>query len=303
MTTMTAIRMGMREVGRRKKILWTWYGLNLLCAIVIVAPLALAVAGMLGESLENKRLFDNFDLSWLTEFGWDAHWEQFMVWMPFVVSIGAAFVLMTTWLTGGLLAVLRDPKESFFGGCARWFPPFLRLFMMALVGYAIGVAARGGVLAVARKFGDDSMSAQPMAYGSMVGYVLFFALLLFINMIVDFAKIHMVVHGDRAARRGLRAAFRFVFARFRRNITIYLVLTGYGLLMLAAYHIWSEVIGQGSIGAVLLLFVSRQVYMFGRTWLRMVFLASEHAWFVSTIPKAPEPLPPIQESIAINESV
>ena len=83
----------------------------------------------------------------------------------------------------------------------------------------------------------------------------------------------------------MRAAFRFVFAHFRRAVTIYLILTGYGLLMLAAYHIWSEVIGQASIGAVLLLFVSRQIYMFGRTWLRMVFLASEHAYVVSTIPQ------------------
>lgn len=303
MTSMTAIRTGMREIGRRKKILWTWYGLNLLFAVVIVAPLALAVAGMLGESLENNRLFQNFDISWLTEFGLDAHWEQFMVWMPFVASIGAVFVLLTTWLSGGLLAVLRDPKESFFEGCARWFPPFLRLFLMALVGYAIAWGARVGVLSVARKLGSDSMSAQPAAYGSMIGDVLFFALLLFVNMIVDFAKVHMVVDGVRAARRGLRAAFRFVFARFRRTVTIYLVLTGYGLVMLAVYHLFSEVIAQASIGAVLLLFVGRQIYMFGRTWLRMVFLASEYAWFVSTIPAAPEPPSQTQESYAFNESV
>ena len=76
MTARASIRAGMREVGRRKKIVWTWYGLNLLCSIVIVAPMVMAIMAMLGDSLENQRLFDNFDLSWVTEFGWGAQYEQ-----------------------------------------------------------------------------------------------------------------------------------------------------------------------------------------------------------------------------------
>src|SRR5882724_6511687 len=39
----TAIRTGMAEIGRRKKILWTWYGMNLLCAIAIIAPMMFAI--------------------------------------------------------------------------------------------------------------------------------------------------------------------------------------------------------------------------------------------------------------------
>jgi hypothetical protein len=309
MTSFEAMRAGYREVRCRKKILWTWYLGNLLCAAAIVAPLVIAIAGALGQSLENPRLFDNFDLSWVTEFGWNARWAQPTIWIPVVATAGAVFVLLTTWLSGGWLAVLHDSKDSFFAGCARWFPPFLRLFLMALVGYAIAFGVRAGFGALARKVGDDSMSAQPSAYLSMIGFVLFWKVLLFVNMIVDYAKIHMVAHGDRKARRGLRAAFRFVFAHYRRTVTIYGVLTGYGLLMLAVYHIVSEVIGQASMGAVLLLFVVRQVYMFGRTWLRMVFLASGYSYLASLMPGpgaiALEPVQelPIQESFEFNESV
>ena len=168
---MTAIRTGMREVGRRKKIVWTWYGLNLLCAIVIVAPMAIAIAGALGQSLENKRLFENFDISWIAEFGSSAQWEQLTTWLPVFAMVGAAFVLMTTWLSGGLLAVLRDPADSFFAGCARWFPPFLRLLLMTALGYGIAFGVRAGFGAMVRKLSDDSMSGQPSAYGAMAGFV------------------------------------------------------------------------------------------------------------------------------------
>ena len=286
---MNFVRAGLREIGRRKKIVWTWYGLNLLFAIVIVAPLVMAIAGALGQSLENKRLFDNFDPSWIAEFGAGAQWEQFTMWLPVLALAGGAFLFVTTWLSGGLLSVLRDPSGSFFAGCARWFPPFLRLLLMAAVGYGIAFGVHAGFVALMRKLSDDSMSGQPAAYGSMANFVVTWMAFSFVNMIVDYAKIHMVAHGERKARRGLMAGFRFVFANFRSCVTIYLALTGYSLLMLAAYHIWSEVIGQASIVAVLFLFVARQVYIFGRTWLRMVFLASEHAYLWGKLQLAASP--------------
>lgn len=297
------IRTGIREIGRRMRIVCTWYGLNLVFAIVIVAPLAIAIAAALGQSLENSRLFQNFDMSWIVEFGYSARWEQLTVWLPLFAMIGAAFVLLTTWLSGGLLAVLRDPGDSFFAGCARWFPPFLRLFLFAVIGYGIAFGIRTGFGALMTKLSADSMSGQPSAYGSMAGLVVFWAAVSLVNMTLDYSKIHMVAYGERKARRGIVSGIRFVFRNFRRCASVYLALTGYMLLMMAVYHVWSEVIGQASIGAVVVLFFVRQIYMFGRTWLRMVFLASQHVYFASLIPKPPTPEPePLQESFEFNES-
>ena len=295
------IRTGIREIGRRMNLLYTWHGLSLVFAIVIVAPLAIAIAAALGQSLETSRLFQDFDMSWIAEFGYSAHWEQLTVWLPLFGMIGAAFVLLTTWLSGGLLTVLRDPDQSFFAGCGRWFPPFLRLFLFAVIGYAIAFGIRSGFGALVRKLSDDSMSGKPSAYGAMAGLVVFWAAISLVNMIVDYSKIHMVAYGERKARRGIISGIRFVFRNFRRCANVYLALTGYMLLMMAVYHVWSEVIGQASIGAVLLLFVVRQIYMFGRTWLRMVFLASQYAFFASLRPKPPM-LEPLQESLEFNES-
>ena len=299
MSVFHAIRAGVFAVGRRKKIVWTWYALSLLCAVAVIAPIVAAIAAFLGTSLENPRLFENFDVSFIAEFGWNSHWDQFALWIPVVAAAGGVFVLLTTWLSGGALAVLRDPSESFFAGCARWFPPFLRLALFSLLGYGIAYGCWGLASMLVSKIARDSMSAKPSALGSMTAFVSFCVAFLFVNLLADYAKVYMVARGDRAARRGIRGAFRFVFANFRRTVGIYAVLTGGGLLMLGVYHGVSEAIGQGSLGAVLLLFVIRQVYTWGRTWLRFVFLASEHAYFVSLMP-VPAPL---EESLEFNESV
>ncbi len=297
------IKQAIRAINQRRKLVFTWYGLNLLFALVIVAPIAIALVAMLGESLENKRLFDNFDLSWVTEFGYSAHWNQVSMWLPVVALLGGLFVLLTTWLSGGLLANLHDPRDTFTGGCGRWFPPFLRLLLLAGLFYGIAFGLRAGFVSLFRKLGEDSMSGKPSAYGAMATFVITWALFGFVNMLVDYAKIHMVAHGERNARRGLAQGIRFVFRNLRRCLGLYLVLNGLMLLMLAVYHVSSEVIGQASIGAVLLLFLVRQFYMFGRTWLRMVSLASEYAIFASHIPKpAPKPEPLLEESLEFNES-
>ena len=303
------IKTGMREIGKRKKLIWLWYAFNVLSAVIIVAPLAIAIFAVLGTSIESQRLFQNFDISWVTEFGWSAQWEQITMWLPLFAMAGGVFVLLTTWLSSGLLAVLHDASESFSGGCGRWFGPFLRLFLFALIFYGIAFGIRGGFAALFRKLGEDSMSGKPAAYSSMANFVITWLVFSLVNMILDYAKVHMVTHNERQARRGLAKGIRFVFAHFRRTVTIYLVLTGYMLLMMAVYHVWSEVIGQSSVGAVLFLLLARQLYMFGRTWLRMVWLASENAYFASLIPK-PEPAPPpvmptapqFLENLEFNES-
>ena len=303
------IKSGMHAIDRRKKLIWTWYLLHFACALLIVAPLAIAISAALGTSLENTRLFQNFDISWIAEFGYSAQWNQLAMWLPLFAMLGAVFVLLTTWLSGGLLTVLRDSSASFSGGCGRWFVPFLRLFLFALIGYGLAFALRAACAALFSKLGDDSMSGKPAAYSAMANLVIGFLAFSFVNMIVDYAKIHMVSNGEKRARYGMLVALHFVRRNFRRTVTIYLALTGYMLLMLAVYHIWSEVIGQSSLGAVLLLFVARQVYMFGRTWLRMVFLASEHAFFMSRMPSPDEPEVPetptpqhVLESLELNES-
>ena len=161
------IKAGMRQIGQRKGLIWKWYLLNFACALVIVAPLAIAISAALGTSLDSARLFQNFDISWVTEFGWSTQWSGVTTLAPLFAMIVAVFVLLTTWLSGGLLTVLREPGASFAGGCGRWFAPFVRLFLFMLIGYGLAFALRGACASLFSKLGDDSMSGKPAAYSAM----------------------------------------------------------------------------------------------------------------------------------------
>ncbi len=70
MNSLAALSAGGRQSMRLFKITALFYAMNPAMAAVIVAPLAVAVAGNLSRSLESARLFSNFDVGWLMEFSY-----------------------------------------------------------------------------------------------------------------------------------------------------------------------------------------------------------------------------------------
>jgi hypothetical protein len=262
-----------------RKIVWLWYALNVITATAIALPLILTGAAFLGPSGEKARLFENFDLSWITEFGYSANFQQFLAWAPVAGLMGGAFVLLTTFLSGGTLAVIEDREASFFGACARWFPPFLRLLLISLFLYAIAFAIRGLINRGFRKLFPDEMSGKPAAIESFLAFVLLVGMVCFVNMVFDYAKIHLVTLGHRKAWRATGQALRFVFANLGPASCLYGTLFLFGLLMLAVYHVWSEAVGQSSGLAVFALLLIRQVYLYFRTRLRVTFLDRQYALF------------------------
>lgn len=300
MSTMDAIRSGLREMAGRKKLVAAWYLANVGVALAVVAPLVVLMATALGSSLENERIFENFDFSWAVETALAGHYQQLIAWMPVMAGGLALYVLVTVWLTGGLMAVINDPKESYFAGCARWFPPFLRLAVLMLPVYAIPWLGRAAVGTIVRKVFDDSMAQAPLSFGSMAGWVVFFALLTVANGISDFAKLEMVLGGHRKAFAALRGAIRFVFGRIGRVFALLVALFAIALAMLAAYGGLSELFGQGSGVGVLLVLVLRQAYAVGRSWFRMVSIAALFAFRREALPK-PAPTPVVEPPQANNE--
>ena len=282
---------GWNETHRLSNIVWLWYLMNLAVGLLIVAPLTLTGLTFLSRSMEGARLLHDFDLSWLVEFAANGRYQQFLAWIPVAGALGTVFLLLTTFLSGGTLATLENPNESFFVGCARWFPPFFRLMLMSLPVYASVIAIRMLMDRAFQKLNADSMTEMPAAVEHLFSFGLLIAALCVVNMMFDYAKIHMVLHGDRRAWRAFGEARHFVILRFGAAAKVYATLFFCGLLMLAVYHVWSEAIGQASGAGVFVVLVFRQVYLFYRTKLRVAFLVGEHQLMKSLLPPPPEPMP------------
>jgi hypothetical protein len=116
-------------------------------------------------------------------------------------------------------------------------------------------------------------------------YLLFGSLLLFFNIIFDYARVRIVVEDRRSAIGALAAGARFVRRHFGQAVGLYL-LNGAAFLTVALLY---AVISPGAPRSGVAMWgvlVLGQMYIVARHYLKLLFYASETAFFQSALAHA-----------------
>jgi hypothetical protein len=184
---------------------------------------------------------------------------------------GVIVLLLGFWLfvSGGVLdrlargRVVRGP--AFFAACGTYWFRFVRLAALA--------AALYGALVWA--FDPESADWS--------GLALFLLSATLVNIVVDFAKVRMVVEDRRSVVSALAAGFRFVRRRWWPVAVLY-ASNGLVLAALVGAAGWlarlgADLSGPASVGALAAAVVLR-------LWARLAFLASEIAFFQQNLAHA-----------------
>ncbi len=263
-----AVAGGLREPLKRWPVLVVFYLANLAAAALAAGPLIALIASTLGHSLESERLFEQFDLSWIPEMMRTAGAPAGSTLGAVAALTGVLYLVASTFLSGGAIAVLLHPGQSSFASCARYFPRFARLLVWTLPCYAIVFAVYGGMGKAIAKFAENSMQAHVWIELGWLRMAIGLVLLLLVNGVADYAKIILVEEGRSGAFAALLDAFRFAI-RVRSAMLVMLAVQALGGVLLLVYHGISEITPQTSLAGVFLLALIRQVYVAARLWLRL----------------------------------
>jgi len=309
-----ALREGMRRVNGAPALLAAMCGVTLLIAL----PLALALGGMLkdhlGPSMTADAVAAGADYGWWTEFerqatglgatfqpsigGFGAVLRNISALLdnqPLAVTIAgatAAWLLIWSFLTGGIIDRLARARSTrtagFFAACGIHMWRLLRLAAVGLAIYYVLFAwihpaiFEGFYVALTRH-----VVVERTAFLIRVGgYALFAAVLAFFSVILDYARIRIVVEERRSALAAVAAAARFVRRHFGAVAAVYLLNCALFLGLAAVYALLApSVPGQGiALWSALLL---GQTFIVGRHYLKLVCYASQCALFQSALAHAP----------------
>ena len=307
---------GFKLVMRTPSLLaWVYF-----TTLVVALPLTLAIRHLLQGSFEGSLVEDNmrqgFDLSWYEEFAagssglgktfgprvvgilpvlsnlerlLDGELHQVA---PAVVGAGIVMVLAWSLLLGGILSRFANEEEphSRSGFLARgglFFWRFLRLAAISGLLYwgifrGIGQPLQGWIEAATR---DTTVERTVMIY-TVLAYTLVGLLFLAAQLLLDYARISMVVEERRSVLLALVRALGFVKEHHRAVLGLYLLLAAAALLWFLAYAWLAPGPNQSTWTAVLLAFSLGQAYLLGRWILKLWFLASQTRLFVSSQPRA-----------------
>ena len=199
-----------------------------------------------------------------------------------IAGATTAWLVLWSFLSGGVLdryARMRPTRApGFFAACGTHFWRFLRLGVLALLVYWVLFGL------VHPWLFDDlypwvtrDMTAERAAFTvRLLCYLFFIALLVLSNLVLDYARIRIVVEDRRSAVGAFLAGARFV-RRHPAALRLYLLNGACFVLLALAYALVAP--GAPSGLAIWIALVVGQVYILLRHYVKLLFYASQVSFF------------------------
>lgn len=302
MAIVTAFREGVRRVNAAPMVLAGVFVLT----ILVAAPLGLAlqqmIAASLGASEAAGAAVVGVNYAWWQYFNSQAvgigrtfspvivggaavldNASAMLDNQPHEIAIaatGALYVLAWLFLAGGILDRYarnrRTGSSAFFAACGTYFFRFLRLEAAAAVVYfALFAWVHGWLFGSLYAGAVRNLIVERQAFAVRVAlYALFGAVLCLCNLLFDYAKVRAVVEDRRSMLGAFVAAARFV--RRRPGVVGLYLLDGCCFVLLVAAYVAVAPSAQVPASWTLL---AGQAYLLGRLWVKLLFWASEVAFF------------------------
>jgi len=317
-TALGAFLEGWRRVFRAPAIT-----LGVLAALFLLAlPLGLALRGMLTEHLGSSVVAER------AAFGWDAGWAAEFASQaqglgrtftheilgfggtisivsgffdakplpPVVAGAAAAFALLWTFLSGGILdrfARARPVRTAaFFAACGVYFWRFLRLSVLVGGAYWALFAWLHPFLfgTVWDRWTQDLTSERTAAVMRGGLYLVFALALALVSLVSDYAKVRAVVEDRRSMLGAIGASMRFLRRRAFRAVGLYLLSAVASLLVI---RIWFTAAPAGW-ESVAMAFLLTQVYLLARVWAKLAWMAGEVVFFQGELAHATYTAAPLE---------
>jgi hypothetical protein len=310
MTASVALRDGLRRALAAPAILAGSFVLTLTLSM----PLAFALRDMLeahfGRSLMADAALRGANAEWWQEFSAQAtgigttfvpsiagfgavllNLSDFLDNVPLVTTIAGvtgAWLVVWSFLSGGIIDRLARDRPTrargFFGACGEHFAPIARLGLVALLGYGLLFGWLHPLLfdvAYPRMTRDLTVERTAFAIRAAL-YAVFLMALIAVNVIVDYARIRIVVEDRHSAIGALLAGGRFA----RRNLAavgaLYLM---NAVLFLVVVGIYALIAPRASMPAWLILAIG-EGFIVLRLFLKLGFYGSETSLFQARLAHA-----------------
>ena len=183
--------------------------------------------------------------------------------------------------------VLQTLSTAFFGACGMHFCRLLRLGVVAWLAYGFLFGyVHAWIFARAYPWLTKDITVERTAFALRIaGYLVFGTLLIVCNLVLDYARVRIVVEDRRSALGAVLAGGRFVRRHARTAAGLYLLNTAAFLLLVALYALLAP--GTPRYGlSMWLVFGLGEIYILARHYLKLLFYASETIFFQGALAHA-----------------
>jgi len=278
---------------------------NLAFSLILALPLYYSLQDSFGQSLVGERMAESFDYLWWEEFRDEAKglektftpsiigkgailnnlegllMMRFLDLPPIVLIMGLLYIILHTFLAGGILSIFNTEElkfslgEFFRGAGSHFFRFFLLMLLSWFFFIAFPFVSFGILGSILENVRENSFSElTPFYLGLLFSAVVLFLFLL-IQMIFDYARIKIVLEESRNILRAALGAFGFVFRHLGSTLGLFYLLFLVQAMVTLLYILIQGLIPQSHFWGVLAAFLYQQVFIFSLIWVRCWFYSSQ----------------------------
>ena len=208
---------------------------------------------------------------------------------PVILGLGAAYLVLQTFLAGGLLSTLRGPHggwtlRGLLHGSGFYFGRILRLSALVLLVDFVLFALNAPLARWADYHAREAVSESTAQVWLLGRHAVLLLALLWVNMVSGYAKAIVVVEERSSAALALLSALTFALARPRRTFGHYLALVVMGVALVALWGALDGLLVPASYATQLATFVLAQGLLAARIALRLVLWAGQIVLLRGAVP-------------------
>jgi hypothetical protein len=312
MKTMEAFNKGISLVFRNAKMIPLIYAINIALALIVAIPLYSTLAKNTSDKGVREQLRTGFDYTWWTEFYYQAHHidktvrpsltggfgplfdnleilltgkvRQFGLWI-FLLSVG--YLLLTAFLNGGVIGIYADEKRSFtvsrfFSNSGFYFHHFFALLLTAvLVYFAVYKFLSPAIFRVIDQLSSSWMSTRSVWYLNLFGYIILLLVVIFINIVFDYAKIIVVAENKASSWLCIWLAVKFIFKHFLGATGLYFLLAAVAMLLVLFFGFLLDSVNPSGIPTIILVMLLQQTFILAKIWARLNFYGGQFVFYAN----------------------
>ena len=203
---------------------------------------------------------------------------------PVILALGAAYLLVQTFLAGGILATLRGAVGAWtvrglLHGAGFYFGRMLRIALVALVAAGIVFALNAPFARWADGRARESVSESSAMAWLLGRHAVLLLALFFVNLVSGYAKAIVVLEERSSAVLAFVSGLSFCLRHFRKTFGHYLAVAAAGVVFLGVWRIADGAYTTTGYKTQLVTFVLLEALVLSRIALRVMLMGGQLALY------------------------
>lgn len=257
------------QISQKLLLVLFLYAVGFVLAMLVSRPFYVTFLNEANTSVALDKLIADFDFMIFTDFFHQSE-KAFKPFLPLIFTLGIVYLLLNTFFAGGILDATEQDKFSFprfFEASAQHFGRFSMLLVFLFIFLMVLVSLAGMFFFIFAAIAEGGSEKDYILW--MIPPVLI--LIYFVGFVVimgDYGRVMLFKLPTLTPYSAFWKAFSYIFKR-PTAIALFWFIIVLGIILSVVYLGIDSLIGMHSGFTIFVMFLVQQVFVFGRTFLKI----------------------------------